>query len=647
MISKELKNLVSQTVKTLGLALKEVYGKELYQDIENIRLKMKKVRGANPEVVEKAMNEAYLNLHTRPEKDLQIIGKAFSLMLELINSSEAAFRTYRLKTYKTPQGIRPDAIIYVFTSHPTESRSAEYLHLMKQVDKLLLYALETNFENIKGQLLHLMRIAVRLHIANTKRPQVKDEMNQIFQIVLDEDILTEQINLSNQGMMVGFRTWVGGDKDGHPKVNFKTMIQSFEQSRRMILKFISNKLDFYNSELKLIKDTDSLQKKVIELKKLILSLRKVESGDGKKVRKFKVTFYKILSNSEKLLLQSPSILQIDALLSLYPALVLPLEIREDSGMIHKAVRNYKEPISQMLTLLKKVSQGENPKSYVRGFIISMCMSSDDYLAGINITERDLGHLGIPVIPLFENQEGLTHSIEILKKAIKAHPFIEVHKTLWDSRFEIMVGYSDSSKENGVLPSRLMVEESLFKLEAFIKSKKLTPVFFHGSGGSTSRGGGTVQEQISWWPQSALDIFKVTIQGEMVQRNFTNHLIMRSQAGKILESYDKVTPTPPEHPQEVHHFAQEIQDEYRKLINDEDFHHLTALATPYQYLDLLRIGSRPSKRSKTGEFSLRAIPWILCWTQTRLLLPFWWGTGSAWQSLTEKEKMRIKKDYKTS
>src|SRR5690606_35862743 len=99
---------------------------KLYWEIENLRLKMKKVRGANPKAVEKAMNEAYSNLNTKPENDLQIIGKAFSLMLELINSTEAAFRTYRLKTYETPQNKSPDAIIYVFTSHPTESRSEQY-----------------------------------------------------------------------------------------------------------------------------------------------------------------------------------------------------------------------------------------------------------------------------------------------------------------------------------------------------------------------------------------------------------------------------------------------------------------------------------------------------------------------------------------
>lgn len=648
MISQDLKDLVSKTVKTLGLALKDIYGKALYNEIEKLRLQMKEVRSQSPLIVEKAMNKAYSNLNQKSQEELRVITKAFSLMLELINSTEAAYRAHRLKTFQTPQTTkRPDEIIYVFTSHPTESRSAQYLHLMKQVEELLIYALETDFENIQEQLHHLLRIAVRIDIANTRRPQVKDEMEQIFQIVLHEDILEEQMALSKLGVSVGFRTWVGGDKDGHPKVNYQTMVQSLELSRKMILTYINKKLDHYLQELEFLNEAGGLQKKVYLIKKELRSLKKLTNGDGKKVHRLKETFAKLIHEAQKNKLHSPQLLELEHLFTVYPAIVLPLEIREDSAMIHQALSKTKGPISLMLKELKRISKGISPKYYVRGFIISMCMSTEDYLAGIALTERDLGFLGIPVIPLFENEEGLIHSISILEGAMKKHSFIETHKKEWKNRFEIMVGYSDSSKENGVLPSRLMVEKALFKLEEFLLSKKLTPVFFHGSGGSTSRGGGSIEEQISWWPQSALDIFKVTIQGEMVQRNFTNRLIMRSQVGKVLTSYNKVKPKLPHHSKEVLNFSQGVQEEYRKLVTNEDFHHLTGLATPYQYLDLLRIGSRPSKRSTPGEFSLRAIPWILCWTQTRLLLPFWWGTGSAWSKLSQKEKDKIKKDYQRS
>jgi phosphoenolpyruvate carboxylase len=275
------------------------------------------------------------------------------------------------------------------------------------------------------------------------------------------------------------------------------------------------------------------------------------------------------------------------------------------------------------------------------------MTSEDYLAAVNITIRELGSLGLPIVPLFENEKGLLHSRDILTGAMKKYPLVKLHKDKWGSRFEVMVGYSDSSKENGVLPSRLMVEQALFELEEFLKSHKLTPVFFHGSGGSTSRGGGTVQEQIAWWPQSALDIFKVTIQGEMVQRNFTNHLIMRSQVGKIVETYPLIKPKKEKEHKDLKIFAAKIQEHYRSLVSDPSFQELTGAATPYNYLDLLRIGSRPSKRADPGKFSLRAIPWILCWTQTRLLLPMWWGIGPAWASMSDTQKKEIQKVFSSS
>jgi phosphoenolpyruvate carboxylase len=211
----------------------------------------------------------------------------------------------------------------------------------------------------------------------------------------------------------------------------------------------------------------------------------------------------------------------------------------------------------------------------------------------------------------------------------------------------MVGYSDSSKENGVLPARLLIEGALFDIEEFLLKHKLTPVFFHGSGGSTGRGGGSVLEQISWLPQSALEIFKVTIQGEMVQRTFSNPAIMRSQVGKVIKGYELFKPKRPRHSKEVTLFSKHIQTAYRELVNDPTFHELTSKATPYDFLDLLKMGSRPTKRATPGNFSLRAIPWILCWTQTRLLLPIWWGTGSGWKNLSKEKKQKIKTGYKKS
>ena len=646
-IQNDLKQLVSQSVKLLGEAILKIHGKRLYQEIESLRVKMKSARGKEPAFVEKILEEVYRDLKKNSDSDLHQKAKAFSLMLELINACEAAYRSHRLQDYSIKESKKPEAVIYVFTSHPTESRSQRFLKIMDSSEELLLEALKNDFNQVRDRLFYLLKIAVRLSLANNRRPQVKDEMEQVFHTVLDPRILKEQIALNQKNLYVSFRTWVGGDKDGHPKVGPQTMLESFTLSREKILAFITEHLVSFEEDLKLIPEGKLVHKKLVEFKTSVRELRKVLPGDGRRIVKFKKSLNNLKAISEKCLFSSPVITEIETLIWLYPALVLPLEIREDSELINAAITDKKQTIYKMLQALKSISTGMDPKWYVRGFVISMCQETKDMLAAAQITKRALGTLAIPIIPLFENEKGLTHSTTILEGAFKKFPFQKEHKAKWGNRFEVMVGYSDSSKENGVFPARLMIEEGLFKLEKFLIKKKLKPVFFHGSGGSTSRGGGTVSEQTAWWPQTALNIHKVTIQGEMVQRNFNNPLIMRSQIGKVVESFVNHKPKIDTDVSGINQFANSIQNSYRSLVKDPSFQELTVHATPYEYLNLLKIGSRPAKRSAKGTFSLRAIPWILCWTQTRLNLPVWWGIGSAWESLSNKDRDKARKFYKNS
>ncbi len=647
MIQPQLKNLVFVSVKILGDAVREVYGEPLYREIEALRLRMKKVRNAEASIVEGELNAVYRKLSKTKTEDLRQMAKAFSLMLELINTCETAYRSYRLSDFKISAEKKPRSIVYVFTSHPTESRSQGFLKLLGVIEDLLIKGLETDLESIREELLYLLRIAVRLDLANNKKPQVKDEMDHIFHYVLDPKILLEQIRLQKKGYFVKFRTWVGGDKDGHPKVGSATMQESFNKSRKRFLEGIKTYLHDFEKEMLLIEEGDKIRRELKSFQKSLTEIGIVKKGDGKRIGRFKLRLKKLHDLTDRLKLTSPKLDMVECLVELYPALVLPLEIREDSGLIRNAVKDQKEPIYKMLLTLKDISAGINAKWYVRGFVISMCHTTEDMLAAITITRRALGSLHIPVIPLFEDEKGLLSAKEILLGAFKKANLPQEHQERWDGLFEVMVGYSDSSKENGVLPARLLIEDALFDIESFLLKQKLTPVFFHGSGGSTSRGGGSVLEQISWLPRSALDIYKVTIQGEMVQRTFSNPRIMRSQVGRVVEGYGQVRPKRPRHSKEVQELSSLIQKSYRELVKDPSFHELTSKATPYDFLDLLKMGSRPTKRSAPGKFSLRAIPWILCWTQTRLLLPIWWGIGFGWENLSSDQKKKLKVAFKTS
>ncbi len=646
-ISKDLKDLVSQSIKLLGVAIKEVYGDRMYEKIENLRLRMKDVRAKESDLVKEAMEEVYLELKTSKNKELHHITTSFALMLELINTCEAAYRSFRLEDTTIPSSKKPHSLVYVFTSHPTEARSRDFLLLMNKIETLLLEALSQEFSAIEGQLFYLLRIALRIDLANNKRPQVKDEAQQIYHTVLDQKIVKEQIYLKRKGINVFFRTWVGGDKDGHPGVGPATMLQSLDLSRQRLSKFIIDILEEYKTDIRLMGQEHQFIKICNDLVTELKTLRKIKIFDGKKVSAFKKNVLKLTEGTKKKNMFSPGLSEIEELLWLYPALVLPLEIREDQERIHRALKTPSLAIAKMLTLVKKISSGMDAKWYVRGFVISMCQTTEDLIAAVELTKKMTGSLTIPVVPLFENEKGLRNAVEILKEGFKQFDFVKDHSLKWGGRFEVMLGYSDSSKENGVLPGRLLIEKALLNLEKFFLKEKLTPVFFHGSGGSVSRGGGSIKEQIAWWPQTALNIYKVTIQGEMVQRHFHQPLIMRSQVRKIVEEFANYRPLKLQNSAAMTSFTEHIQNSYRTLVQDSSFQNLSAEATPYEFLNLLKIGSRPASRSGKGKFTLRAIPWILCWTQVRLLLPVWWGAGTAWKKMVDVQKDEIRNYYRNS
>jgi phosphoenolpyruvate carboxylase len=146
------------------------------------------------------------------------------------------------------------------------------------------------------------------------------------------------------------------------------------------------------------------------------------------------------------------------------------------------------------------------------------------------------------------------------------------------------------------------------------------------------------------------IFKTTVQGEMVQRSLATPEIFSSQIEGILQQAAR-----PKEPRlsaalrgALEWFSGRVRERYEQRVRSEGFLELVKQTTPYPYLDLLNIGSRPVKRSgKLSLDNLRAIPWILCWTQTRVLFPTWWGVGSTWKESDRARRTLLKRLYRKS
>ncbi len=641
----ELKKEILNTLKVFEDSLKKYFSKKIIKQYEGLKI--------DPFVGSHLKNLGKLTKSERVD-----LARIFSIKMELINRIENAYRHYRIsikkhETYKSS----PYATIYVFTAHPTEARSSATLFYFEKVEKLYQEKFKGQItdQQFENEFLNLISHIINNRLSKSKAPSVKDEASMLCDIVLNKNILQMQSQFKTQGNNVQFRTWVGGDKDGHPYVNEKTMRDTFHISRHYILSFIESILEDEKTfwELDSNSARNVIYKKLTALQELLRSLKVIKEGDGKRVTKFRQSFSKLIEEiQEHNLTLGKNLLTLKNIIWLYPALVLPLELREDAALVEQALKTNKGVILNMLKYLKSISKGLNAKWYVRGMVLSMTESSEDYQAGIKLVKKVFSnHMAIPVVPLFETRKALEEGIAILEQTFKEQSWlIDHYKKEWEGRYEIMMGYSDSSKESGVIASRSLIANVLNTYDKFFQAKKLTPVFFHGSGGSVERGGGSLSEQTSWWPKSALNIYKSTVQGEMITRNFSDSLIMGSTTRKIHENFDKrvVTKEKAGDWNFIQKFSMKVASEYESLVKDPLFADLVIGASPYSYLDQLKIGSRPSSRSKNKkEFKLRAIPWVLCWTQTRILMPTWWGIGSTFSNLSSEDKIKLLKIYRRS
>ncbi|MNJ96778.1 Phosphoenolpyruvate carboxylase [compost metagenome] len=659
-LTPELRHLVSQSVALLGRVIQRELGKNTYQKIENLRQDMAELRELSADQSFSRLQKVYKRLEAEPRVNRHAIAHSFTLMLELMNACENAYRSYRLSSNQAPflvSGEHPKAIIYVLTAHPTEARSPLNIAIFHQIQNLLISFLNSShseggrdlLKSEKNDLLHLLEIAWRTPIVRERSPKVKDEAEHIYSLLFRDDVLFSILDFSDKHVPVYIRSWVGGDKDGHPGVDEKVLLQSLTLSRQRILAVFLGQLNEIRKTLALFR-APSLLKTLGTLEKQARSLRLPQRQDGQRVLRLRILLAQFRQDYENQVgAVHPSLRRLRQLCHVFPGLVVPLELREASDVLMSKSKGKKKlPIEKMLSTIESLSRGGDPRWYARGFIISMTESMAHIQAAAE-KQRAVFHgdLRLPIIPLFEEASSLADSDKIMKEMTQDPQIKKAATKFWDGLIEMMVGYSDSAKEAGVLASRLAIAEALPRLEKVCESAKLTPLFFHGSGGSIDRGGGSIEDQTAWWPKSALRRYKGTIQGEMVERTLATPAIAERQLSQIFESASEgleknqaFTKDPV-----LAIFAQNISAAYREQITSPAFLKMVEAATPYSYLNVLKIGSRPSKRTKQLTVSgLRAIPWVLCWTQTRVLFQTWWGVGSAWESLNTSQRSALKKSF---
>jgi phosphoenolpyruvate carboxylase len=275
------------------------------------------------------------------------------------------------------------------------------------------------------------------------------------------------------------------------------------------------------------------------------------------------------------------------------------------------------------------------------YIISMTRAASDVGAVLalaragGLIEGD-GAVPLDVAPLFETIDDLRAAPAVLE-ALLADPDYRAHLARRGRQF-VMLGYSDSCKDGGLLASRWGLQRAQVELTEVARRNAVQLVYFHGRGGSASRGGGKTERAVIAMPRGSVDgHLRLTEQGEVIHRNYGMRAIALRNLEQASAAAIRATlrPRPPE-PREdrwreaMHAIADAGEQAYRELIyRSAGFVEYFRAATPIDVIERMRIGSRPPKRQagSGGVDSLRAIPWVFAWSQTRCGLSAWYGVGS--------------------
>jgi phosphoenolpyruvate carboxylase len=296
-------------------------------------------------------------------------------------------------------------------------------------------------------------------------------------------------------------------------------------------------------------------------------------------------------------------------------------------------------------------------------IVSMTRNVEDLLT-VYLLAREAGLVKhtpaglcylLPVTPLFETMADLEAAPGIVEEFLD-HPITRCSLSQERPSLQMMVGYSDSNKDCGILASQWALHRAQAELSRIAWSRGVRPVFFHGRGGTVGRGAGPTHWFMEALPQTSLGgAMRMTEQGETIAQKYAHlgaavynmELLMASAASATARHRHGAAPSM-QITEIMDRLATASRDAYRNLLRAPDFMTFYRAATPIDALEHARIGSRPSRRTgKPSLDDLRAIPWVFSWTQSRFYLPGWFGAGTAIHELrsdtaafaTLKEQLR--------
>ena len=518
-------------------------------------------------------------------------------------------------------------------------------------------------------------------------PKVYKRLNDIFRKNLNKD-LPRNFN------PIQFGSWMGGDRDGNPnvtaEVTSKVILFSRWQAAKLYEKELTKLIQDLSMEecsIKIKRATNKshepyrvflrpIRDKVRNTYQLIEShLNKGTPLDQKKLLLDKYEILNPLREVRKSLnenkgqhIANSDLLDLIRRVRCFGISLARLDIRQESSRHEKFISeifksknriNYtslseKDKIKLLSNSIKQkkifvdkiiIKNKENkevwktfkeisnqPQQCMGAYVISMTSKASDILSVYFLQKQSQIKNLLRVVPLFETLDDLKNAKSVMENLFK----IPSYKKLINSKQEVMIGYSDSSKDAGKLSASWHQYKLQEELRDIAKKYKIDLTFFHGRGGSPGRGGGPIQATLKSQPSGTVNgKIRITDQGEVIQQKYGYEPLAEynlcSYIGAVMDASLNPPPRSKKSWRELINKMSEISTSaYRKYLNQsEEFIRYFRTVTPHKSLGKLAIGSRPSKRKNVDNIqSLRAIPWVFAWTQIRLMLPGWLGTTEA-------------------
>jgi len=519
-------------------------------------------------------------------------------------------------------------------------------------------------------------------------PRVYQEIAETFHSVYG--LAIDELDLPK---LISFGSWIGGDRDGNPFVTPDSTREALERARNTILDHyiaeitraseqlsassqqvaiaveLQSRLDEYTAaigdepaRLARISRTE-LYRRFINMVVIRLRSSRAEARD-KRAYKSAAEFEGDLSllrdslnanRGERL-----AELLIDPLLRKVRTFgfhLATLDIRQHARIHTQALketressRKISERTADVLATFRKISELKStfPPRAIRAYVISGAESEDhilDVLRLANMSQLQMECSGVMPVPLFESIESLRDSPAIMDRLWK-HPDYVPLLDSWGRWQEVMLGYSDSNKDGGMLTSIWELYKAHRELHRVARENKVSLRLFHGRGGTVGRGGGPTHRAILAQPAGDFSgEIRITEQGEVLNWKYADPVLAEWNLEIMIAACLEALVRPADEESEsakrwaaaMEEISQDAFEFYRKQIADNpDVLQYFEQATPVNQLEFARIGSRPARRSESRKLEdLRAIPWVFGWMQSRHALPAWFGVGYALERFAAK------------